>query len=367
MTSPPQQDTSVPVPSNQKGPTPSITRLAGKFVVAASLVDLVTVLALLVLLCVVSENWWPSLALTYLPRVLYLMPPLFLMIAAAIVRRRWIWINLFSLLLVVGPIMGLRLPISGLNGGSGAGELLTIVSCNIQGGGRDLTKILAELEEIQPDVVVLQEANDGIKTLMPFFEGWSQVHKGEYFVASRFPVKLRDICRAEAFRRATAILCEVDGPDGPFLICDVHLTTARFGLSNLRLHSMATGVGLDELIGRQDLRAMEALETRSFASQDGFKTPLLAMGDFNTPSSSSLFQTHWGDLSSAFDVAGFGYGYTSPCSDHGHWPSNTPWLRIDHILCSRQWTVERCWIGTSDGSDHRLITAKMRMQPAQSL
>ncbi len=365
MTPPPELDAHVPMPPRHKGPTPGVTRLAGKVVAAVSVLHLVAVIVLLVLLCVVSEDWWVSLALTYLPRVLFVVPPLFLSVAALIVRRRWVWINLFSLLLVVVPIMGLRLPISGLVGSSADGELLTIVSCNIQGGGRDLTKILTELKDLQPDVVVLQEANDGIVTLQPFFEGWSQVHKGEYFVASRFPVKLRDICRAEAFGRATAILCEVEGPDGPFLICDVHLTTARFGLSGLRLHSMATGAGLDQLSGRQDLRAMEALETRAFASQDGFKTPLLVMGDFNMPTSSSLFQTHWDDLSSAFDVAGFGYGYTSPCSDHEHWPSNTPWLRIDHILSSRHWTAERCWVGWSDGSDHRLIAAKMRMQPIE--
>lgn len=352
----------VPEDSNQSS---GVTRLAGQVVAVVSVLNLLAVLSLLILLCVISEEWWLSLAMTYLPRVIWVLPPLFLAVAALIVRRRWVWINVFSLLLVIFPIMGLRLPLPAFLSSSVEGELLTVVSCNIQGGGRDLTKTLTELKDINPDVVVLQEANDGIKTLLPFFEGWSQVHEGEYFVASRFPVKLKDACRPEAFARRTAILCEVEGPDGSFLICNVHLSTARFGLSRLRFDSVFSGAGLEHLDVRQDLREMESLDTRAFASQEGFETPLLVMGDFNTPTSSSLFQQHWHDLSSAFDIAGFGYGYTSPCSDHAHWPSNTPWLRIDHILSSRHWTTESCWIGWSDGSDHRLIAAQMRMEPVE--
>lgn len=365
MTTTPEPTTQATAQAQKADQPSGITRLTGKVVAVVSVLDLLAVLTLVILLCVVSEEWWLSLAMTYLPRVIWVVPPLFLALAALIVRRRWVWINLFSLLLVLVPIMGLRVPLPAFLRSSAEGELLKVVSCNIQGGGRDLTKILTELKDIDPDVVVLQEANDGVRPLLPYFEGWSQVHKGEYFVASRFPVRFRDDCRSDAFRRTTAILCEIEGPDGPFLLCDVHLSTARFGLSRLRFDSIFSGAGLEQLDVRQDLREMESLDTRAFASQEGFETPLLVMGDFNTPTSSSLFQQHWHDLSSAFDIAGFGYGYTSPCSDHAHWPSNTPWLRIDHILSSRHWTTESCWIGRSDGSDHRLIAAQMRMEPIE--
>ncbi len=339
---------------------PVIVKWARRTLVAVSLLNLLAVLTLLVLLCFVSERWWFSLALSYLPRAPYLIPSLFLTIAALLLRRRWVWVNLFSLMLVAGPIMGLRVPWMAWAGAS-AGESLTVVTCNIRSGKQDLAKIARELEEINPDVVVLQEASHGFQELLPLFEGWSGVHHGEYLVASRYPVKLRDICRVDAFQRATAILCEIEGPTGPFLVCDVHLTTARNGLTHLRVDSPLTGAGVAQLDVRQDLRKRESLETRAFASQQGFQTPLLALGDFNVPTSSSLFQQYWHDLSSAFDAAGFGYGYTSPCSDHRRWPDNTPWLRIDHILCSSQWDIERCWIGRTDGSDHRLVAARLRL------
>jgi endonuclease/exonuclease/phosphatase family metal-dependent hydrolase len=339
---------------------PLVVRLLRWLVAVLSLGNLAAVLGLLILLCVISERWWFSMALSYLPRAPYLIPSLLLAVAARMVRPRWIWINLFSLAIVAVPIMGLRAPWSSWLSSS-TGPTLTVVSCNIQGGKRDLSKIVLELAHIQPDILVLQEAGHGIKGILPAIEGWSVVHHDEYLVASRYPVKLRDLCRSDKFSRSSAMLCEIEGPSGPILICDVHLTTARHGLAQLRPDSVVSGVGVEQLVARQDLRAAESFQTRVFAAQDAFVTPLLALGDFNTPVSSSLFQKYWGDFISAFDVAGLGYGYTAPCSEHRRWPDNTPWVRIDHILCTSHWEVEQCWVGQSDGSDHRLVAARLRL------
>ncbi|MGE0378667.1 MAG: endonuclease/exonuclease/phosphatase family protein [Planctomycetaceae bacterium] len=337
--------------------------VAGRLLAVLSIGNLGGVLVLLVLICVVSERWGFSTALSYLPRAPYLLPSLLLTAAALLLRRRWIWINLFSLLLVAGPLMGFRVP-WGAWMTAASGETLTVVTCNLQVGKGDLTKVAREIDRIQPDVLVLQEATHGIEALLPFFEGWSRIHLGEYLVASKYPVRLRDICRPNAFSRASAILCEIEGPGGPFLVCDVHLTTARHGLTHLRWDSPMTQTGVEQLKLRQAQRAKESFETRAFTSQHGFEVPLLAVGDFNAPTSSSLFQQYWTDLTSAFDAGGLGYGYTSPCAHHRRWPDNTPWLRIDHILCSSQWDVERCWTGRSDGSDHRLVAARLRLREA---
>ena len=90
---------------------------------------------------------------------------------------------------------------------------------------------------------------------------------------------------------------------------------------------------------------------------------MIVCGDFNTPVSSSLFLKNWGDFQSSFDVAGFGFGYTSPCKGGRFWPNNFPWARIDHILCSEEWAIHQCEVGKSDGSDHRLITATVQLKP----
>jgi len=84
------------------------------------------------------------------------------------------------------------------------------------------------------------------------------------------------------------------------------------------------------------------------------------MGDFNTPSSSNVYQQTWGDFTNAFEVRGRGYGYTAPDRPFRRWLSYVPWVRIDHILASQDWSVGSCRIGRKHGSDHHLITATLR-------
>lgn len=338
------------------------TTLIGRMVLIVSLANFAGVLTLLVLLCLISEEWWLGLALSYLPRVGYLIPAGLLLVASLLVRPRVVWLNLLSALLVLGPIMGLRLPWAASAGDSQ--ESLTVISYNVQSGGSSIESILAELTAPNPDVIVLQEATSHVQLIKSHFADWHSVHAGEYFVASRWPVTMKDACRTEAFGRATAILCAVDAPGGEFLVCNLHHTTARYGLAQLRLDSPLSGRGVEALEVRQDLRASETFETRSFVADVGLETPLLVMGDFNMPSTSSLFQAYWGGMTSAFDAAGLGYGYTSPCNTGSLWPNNTPWLRIDHILLSRHWGVERAWIGRTNGSDHRPIIARIHRRPA---
>ena len=345
-----------------KRPPSRLQRVVTWIVAMLSVANLAAVLTLLVLLCIVSEQWWLSLALSYLPRLPYLFPSVMLGIAALLLRKRIAWLNLFSALLVVGPIMGLRAPLSALFDG-GTGAPLTVVSCNVQRGAGNIESVLAELASVDPDVIVLQEASGGVRPITEHFQDWHLVHSGEYLVLSRWPLQLLEACRTEGFNRATAVLYELDAPAGRILLYNVHMTTARYGLSKLRTDSPVTGQGIDELLLYQKRRHQETKQTREFLTKLDTETPLIMLGDFNMPTSSSLFQQHWGGFSSAFDAAGFGYGYTSPCNTTGNsWPQNTPWLRIDHILLSRHFSAEACWIGRSDGSDHRTITAKVRLR-----
>ena len=334
----------------------------GRVVLALSIVNFFAVLALLVLLCIVSERWWLSLALSYLPRLPYLFPSVMLGIAALLLRRRIAWLNLFSALLVLGPIMGFRTPLSTFFE-QGSGTRLTIVSCNVQRGVGNIEAVLAEVIAAAPDLIVLQEAPTGVQPIKEHFREWHVAHSGEYLVLSRWPLEQLEACRTEGFRRATGVLYEVDAPDGRFLLYNVHLTTARYGLSKLRTDSLTSGQGVEELMEYQTRRNLEAEQTAAFVDAHRAETPLIAVGDFNMPASSSLFQQHWGEFSSAFDAAGFGYGYTSPCNTKGNsWPRNTPWLRIDHVLLSRHFSPEASWIGRTDGSDHRMIAARVRFR-----
>ena len=66
------------------------------------------------LLFVVSESWWVSTVLTYAPRAPFVAPTLGLLVAALFWHRRSLWVNVVSLAVVLGPVMGLSVPASHL-------------------------------------------------------------------------------------------------------------------------------------------------------------------------------------------------------------------------------------------------------------
>ena len=73
-------------------------------------------------------------------------------------------------------------------------------------------------------------------------------------------------------------------------------------------------------------------------------------GDFNLPPDSPMLAPLRRRFRDAFAEAGRGYGYT--------YPSRLPWVRIDHILAGRHWTIDRCRVGPDLGSDHRPLIAE---------
>lgn len=83
---------------------------ARRVVMLLSVANFVGLLVLCFLLDVMSEKWWFSMALTYLPRSPYLV----LTIVLALFSFRWCrkanWVNFVAMVLVLVPVMGLRIP-----------------------------------------------------------------------------------------------------------------------------------------------------------------------------------------------------------------------------------------------------------------
>lgn len=345
-------DTATPV-----GPT----RIA-RLVWALSGINLTIVVAVILLLFVVSERWWVSTAILYLPRAPWAIPSIVLAIAGLIWHRPTLWINLLAFLMVVGPLMEFRAP--GFTGPfvtsvAAKTSTLRVVSCNVQAYSPNFADVLREVHQFRPEIVAFQEARGDHPLLTDSFPNWHRLHYEYFFVASKYPIKELARIETEAFDRPTALVVEIETPDGPVVLVDLHLMTARRGLRSINKGSLISGEAGDDVQSFQVLRDAEMAELRQAIEPYVNGRPWLACGDFNTPSSSSLFQEHWGDLRSSFDLAGVGFGYTAPVKTHTNWPSNTPWARIDHILCSPEWGVQRCIIGGSIGSDHHSIAAEL--------
>jgi vancomycin resistance protein VanJ len=334
-------------------------------VAGLSWLNLVLLLIVSVLLFAVSENWWFSSALTYAPRIPYLFPTLGLMAASLFWHRGSLLVNAISLTMVIVPIMGLSLPVSSWFGQptqDRAATTLKVISCNIQDFRPDFASVLTEISRLNPDLVAFQDCRSESRLLNSYFESWHTVHDGEYFLASRHPVRLVTLAHFEAFDRDALLQCEVQLPSTTIMVFNLHQMTPRHGLRELDLSSPITQRGSARLSQYLQLRANEAGAIREFVESNRGRAPTLIMGDFNMPCESSLYTTNWSSFQNAFNQAGTGYGYSFPCTRQYCWPAGLPWMRLDHILADDAWNVRSCQVGSANGSDHRLIAATLDLR-----
>ncbi|HID23159.1 MAG TPA: hypothetical protein EYP14_12260 [Planctomycetaceae bacterium] len=317
------------------------------------------------LLSVVSESWWLSCALTYLPRRPYALPALVLLFAGLCCDRRTFWLSVAAAGLALGPIAGFQLPavhtIYTMRNTTSVGKPppLKIVTCNVQQFRPDFATVLQEVGRENPDVVAFQECVGDHPLLKRFFRGWNRIQVGELWVGSKYPLRELGRCRTTGSGRRTAIAVLIDARGQAFVLVNLHFMTPRHTLRGLTLKGLLSGDDLRAVESMIERRSAEAGETWRFVEEVAAGQPVVICGDFNTPSSSSLYRAYWSNYTNAFDVAGFGYGFTAPCASHRHWPDGWPWIRVDHILVSSDWRVLSCRVGRKNGSDHRLVAAQL--------
>ena len=346
---------------------PPGTSRTAKFVVGLSCLNLLVLSIVNYLIYIVSETWWAGTVVTYAPRTPYVIPAIILLFASLIWHRPSIGMNLVSVGIALVPVMGLSIPFGLWMNGSPKIEgatSLTIVSCNVQSFQPDFSKVLDEIVAIKPDVIALQEAFGEDDRLNSFCKDahWYTLRYGQYWIGSRSRMTLISGFDVTPFGgRSAGMLVQIEVPNGPIVLGNIHQMTARFGLKELNYETVINGKGTKELSEYQAKRERDSTEIRAAVNSAYENEALIVCGDFNTPTSSSLFRKHWGDLQSCYDNAGFGYGYTSSCKGRRLWPANFPWARIDHILCSGEWAIQDCQIGKTDGSDHRLIAATITL------
>ena len=240
---------------------------------------------------------------------------------------------------------------------------ISVVTCNVQNFKPNFSKVMRELARAKPDVIALQEAqSQPPEMLTEYFKDWSFQHKDEFLVGSRWPVTIIESFDASPYERPTVMKVRIDTPNGPVLLSNVHLMTARRGLSGMGVGSIISGEAPGEAEHHALLRFEEARQTREFISASP-RLPHMIVGDFNMPQTSNVLNETFGDYTNAFEKSGFGFGYTAPCRPVRFWLPNTPWLRIDHIYSTEHFEPMRCQVGQFNGSDHRLVSAVLQLRP----
>jgi vancomycin resistance protein VanJ len=278
--------------------------------------------------------------------------PLLLLVPAAAIWRRWLLLPLaVSALVILVPILGFQLH---LTGAASRGSL-RIVTCNIAQHRYEAGALARLVAELQPDIVALQECKHRPPDdVWP--AGWYVAHRDEYLVASPYPIQVAErTMRPSIPNKPAGYRFLIELPSGPLQLFNLHLSTPRRGLRAVldrRRGFDSSGVPVMEA----NLR-MRSEESESVAHWvQSFPGEKVVVGDFNMPPESVLFRRDWNFLNDAFSTSGWGLGHSKLTEEEG-WTFGT---RIDHILYSPPWVSQRCWLGPPIGSDHLPLVADLR-------
>jgi endonuclease/exonuclease/phosphatase (EEP) superfamily protein YafD len=330
-------------------------------VAAGYSVALVLVWALLRL---VGESWWVTTVGLYLPR-LVLAAPLPVVAGALLMlkMRRWLWTQAAAAWLLLFPVLGFVLP--GWRRGDGSAPRVRLLTCNINSALAGVEAVVAEVEQHQPDVVLLQEIGhpDQLEAALHLRFPTVEV-SGQFALASRFaiqskadPPKLPYYGQARSPRYLQRVL---ETPLGPIAFYNVHPVSPREDFAALRGHGLRgelfTGRlfsgGSASLIGAN--AGLRELQVQSFAEAARAESaPVVIAGDTNLPGLSKIFGRHLASFQDAFESAGWGLGYTYP-------NDRKPWMRIDRILASEQLRFVGFEVGKSQASDHLCVAAELQ-------
>lgn len=327
-------------------------------VAAAALLYLAAVIMLALGLSGLGDRWWPATLVLYGPRWIAALP-LAILVPAALARKRVALVPVAgAAALMIGPILGLELPLAHLAEGERAGHLRVVT---FNAGSRELTRrpLLRLLDEQRPDLVAMQECPWTEAALAAAFPGWeARSDKGQCLLSRHPVIQVEPRDRTDVWRRGgngaiiryTIDLARVQGAPARINLLHLHLETVRDAIEAL-LHGGPRGA--PEHDRNVALRAWESEVARAWV--DTSPHPTVVAGDLNLPVESAIYRRSWADLENAFSRAGVGFGATK----------RTRWfgLRIDHVLVGPGWSSERAWIGPDLGSDHRPLLADLRWAP----
>ena len=329
-------------------------------------------LALLItwlLLRFVGESWWVTIVGLYLPPVGFLFPaPVVIAVAWAWAPRRILLLQVGSLLLALFPLMGLHL---GLRHARSAAETsaIRLVSYNVGYGDRGVPGVVAQVQKLDPNLVLLQAADEGIAAeLTAAFTGWHTDFHDQFFVASRFPLTAVHIPPPIHYEAgeggaqwsddggAHFVSYTIATPLGLVDVFNTHPTSPREGLEGMRGEGFryelrsghhVFGQGVERLIfnAYRRTRQVQGLAAAARAST----RPVIIAGDTNLPGLSRLFRENLGGFDDAFASVGRGFGYT--------YPAKLPWLRIDRILTRGRLQAIDFHIGDMLASYHLCVSA----------
>ena len=310
------------------------------------------------------DQWAMGSFNLYVPQWLYALPAIPLLPLSLWRARRWWWVPLLCGLWVLGPIMGFCWRWFTPTADETKGTRLRVMTYNVKNGRNDLGAIAADIQKFHPDILLCQESNGTFRAAAQnLLVGWNIQVGDQFLIASkRFPLspcQLRELVFANY--PMTVLRCQTEIGGRTVTLYTAHLKSPRGGLvamiRNLRHPNQEQD---DRLVWNTDLRLGEAHLLAGYLREE--TTPTLMTGDLNAPTQSLACREFFNEgFRDAFSDAGRGYGYS-----YGQKVRRMPfaYVRIDHVMLSKEWQALDCKVGNNEGSEHRPVIADLYLPKA---
>jgi endonuclease/exonuclease/phosphatase (EEP) superfamily protein YafD len=316
----------------------------------------------------VGERWWLTTVLLYLPRIGFLLPVPVVVFGVWYTGPRWLFLAECALLLaVLFPLTGLELSWPKTR----REPAVRVFSCNIYSGALGLERVLASIQELKPDVIVLQEAtglSDYFKAHLP---GYAIEHSAQFLLATRYPVKDTyfppKLLAGGTLRSPRFVGYTLETPLGLIDLYDIHPISPREGFHAVRgtglSHEILSGrifkpAGAATVVANAELRRLQVQAFAEHARQS--PRPVILAGDTNLPDQSWVFEHYLGGFQDGFARVGRGFGYTFPVNNR-----KPAWMRIDRILASDAFEFLAFFRVDKQASDHVCIAADIARSRAR--
>src|SRR5579863_7144976 len=322
MSGPSESTSDEPAAGENAAPAPGRRRrmaaLARSIVNLSAIVYLLALLAVVAALRLVGERWWITTVALYLPRLGFALPLPLLVLALLVARSyRLLVTQLLATFVLLFPLMGLH--VGGARAGTPGAQRFRLFTLNTGLGKNGTGEILDRIRGANPDVIALEEVDDGdVEALRRGFPGYAFRHLDQFVIASRFPIEGEEVPppiwshgRPQSAQYAH---CRLITPAGPIRLFAVHPISPHEAFDRLRGRGLRDELLSGRLLGAASAQTMEAntqerlAQVRALAG-DAAKSsePVIIAGDTNLPGSSWAF-SHWlGAFSDGFAEAGRGF------------------------------------------------------------
>lgn len=225
----------------------------------------------------------------------------------------------------------------------------SVYSVNAQVGAVDPARLQAEIERYDADIVIIQEHNPRVRTIVPALR-------------DRYP-HFVDAWREDAFGMAILSKHPFAGTPQPYPDLGIALTEPQIrvvvdiGGREIVVQGVHTLPPVSFSYLREQRELIRALA--AWAREES--RPIIIAGDFNcTPESMGMRWMHAAGLADAWSQRNTGRGSTWPV-DQGIF--SLMGVKIDHVMLGNGLVATHAQLGEATGSDHRAIFARVATKP----